>query len=232
MKVALMGDIHGNDQALRAVLEAAAAAEVDRLLVTGDLIGYYFAPRQVLDLLSEWNVDVVRGNHEAMLSAARGDSAYLAQVEARYGSGVRIAIEELNSKQLDELCALPHPLELTIDGARILLCHGAPWDLDQYIYPDAPHELLSRCAEEGHDLVVMGHTHYPMLRRTGKTVLVNPGSVGQPRDRKPGACWALLDTENLTIELRRERYDSSNLIRECRLRHPGLAYLSEVLERT
>ena len=232
MKLALIGDIHGNDLALKAVLEAASAAHVDRLLVTGDLVGYYFSPLQVLDLLSGWDRDVVRGNHEEMLSKAQNDFAYLAKVTARYGSGVRVAIDQLNSKQLDELCALPHPLELDIDGVRVLLCHGAPWNLDQYIYPDADPGLTARCAPENYDLVVMGHTHYPMLKRIGKTAVVNPGSVGQPRDRKPGACWALFDTEDQMIELRRESYDSSDLVRECQLRHPVLPYLSEVLQRT
>lgn len=232
MKLALIGDIHGNDRALEAVLEAASAANVDRLLVTGDLVGYYFAPIHVLNLLSAWDRDVVRGNHEVMLSAARIDFDYLSKVDARYGSGVRIAIEQLNSKQLDELCDLPHPLELEIDGVRILLCHGAPWDLDQYIYPDAEPTLIARCAAENYDLVVTGHTHYPMLKEIGNVTLLNPGSAGQSRDRQPGACWALFDTEDHTIELRRESYDSSDLVRECKLRHPELPYLSEVLLRT
>ena len=232
MKLALLGDIHGNDRALAAVLDAALEANVDRLLITGDLVGYYFAPAKVLELLSKWVRDVVCGNHEVMLAASRTDPDYLATVETRYGSGVRIAIEQLDLKQLDELCALPHPLELEIDGLRILLCHGSPWDLDHYIYPDLGPELLVRCASGNYDLIVMGHTHYPMLKEIGKTLLVNPGSVGQPRNRKPGACWALFDTESRTIELRRERYDSSDLIRECQLRHPELPYLSEVLQRT
>lgn len=231
MKLALMGDIHGNDRALSAVLEAVTAAGVARLLVTGDLVGYYFAPLRVLEMLSDWTRDVVRGNHEEMLSKARSDSAHQASIEARYGSGVRVAIEQLNSTQLDELSALPHPLALEIDGVRILLCHGAPWDLDRYIYPDADHEVLARDLPQSYDLVVMGHTHYPMLRQIGSTVVVNPGSVGQPRDRKPGACWALFDTKDRSIELRRESYDSSSLVHECQIRHPELPYLSEVLQR-
>ncbi|MEW6165095.1 MAG: metallophosphoesterase family protein [Pseudomonadota bacterium] len=231
MKLALIGDIHGNDRALAAVLEAASAAHVDRLLVTGDLVGYYFAPGQVLDLLGEWDRDVVRGNHEEMLAAARSNAAYLAKVGARYGSGVRIALEQLDAKQLDGLCSLPHPLELELDGVRILLCHGAPWDLDQYIYPDAEHSLIARCASANYDLVVTGHTHYPMQKEIGRGILVNPGSVGQTRDRQPGACWALFDTVSRVIELRRESYDSTGLMNECRQRHPELPYLSEVLER-
>ena len=231
MKLALMGDIHGNQLALQAVLEAAAAVKVDRLLVTGDLVGYYFAPLRVLELLSSWTCDVVRGNHEEMLSKARSDGAYLATVEARYGSGVQIALKQLSSTQLDSLCSLPHPLELDIDGSRILLSHGAPWDLDKYIYPDGDQEMLAECLPQDYDLVVMGHTHYPMLKRIGNTAVVNPGSVGQPRDRKPGACWALFNTKDHSIEFRRESYDSSSLVRECQLRHPELPYLSEVLLR-
>ena len=84
----------------------------------------------------------------------------------------------------------------------------------------------------GFDLVVMGHTHYPLVKKQGGTLLVNPGSVGQPRNRRPGAAWAIFDTADRTVQLRSESYDSSDLVRECRLRHPELPYLSEVLLRT
>lgn len=231
MKLALLGDIHGNDRALAAVLEAASNAKVDRLLVTGDLVGYYFSPAIVLKMLRNWDCDVVGGNHEVMLATARNTPYYLPKIEARYGSGVRIAIEQLDSKQLDELCSLPHQRLLEISGVRILLCHGSPWDYDKYIYPDSDIDLLASCASPNFDLVVMGHTHYQMLKEIGKTLLVNPGSVGQPRDRKPGACWALFDTESRKIEFHRESYDSTDLVRECQLRHPELPYLSEVLQR-
>lgn len=231
MKIALLGDIHGNYRALQAVLQAAETSQVESLLVTGDLVGYYFSPRRVLQLLSEWDKAVVRGNHEDMLAAARLDSNYLQTIEARYGSGIRVAMQELNVDQLNELCTLPHPLKLQIDGMHILLCHGAPWNVDQYIYPDAEAELLGRCASDEFDIVVMGHTHYPMVREVGETVLVNPGSVGQPRNRQSGACWALLDTSNRSITLRCEEYDCSALVTECQQRHPELPYLAEVLQR-
>lgn len=231
MKIALLGDIHGNQLALQAVLEAASVARVDRLLVTGDFVGYYFEPLQVLKLLSSWNFVAVRGNHEEMMSRARSDKTYLSMLDSRYGSGIRVALEQLNKTQIDALCALPHPLELGISGCRILLCHGSPWNLDEYIYPTADEEMLVKNFEKKYDLVVMGHTHYPLLRKIGNTTLVNPGSVGQSRDKKPGACWALFDTEDQSIELRRERYDWDVLIRECHLRHPELPYLSEVLRR-
>ena len=231
MKIALLGDIHGNHLALQAVLQAADCSHAESLLVTGDLVGYYFYPRRVLQMLSEWDKVVVRGNHEDMLAAARFDSAYLQEIESRYGSGVRVALQELDSEELDELCALPHPVDLHIDGLNILLCHGSPWDVDQYIYPDTDAALIGRCASDEFDIVVMGHTHYPMVREVGRTVLVNPGSVGQPRNRQPGACWALLDTSDRSITLRCEEYDCSALVTECQQRHPDLPYLAEVLQR-
>lgn len=232
MKLALLGDIHGNHFALEAVLCAARKHAVERLLVAGDLVGYYFWPKEVLELLASWSSVMVRGNHEDMLAAARSDSAFLARVDERYGTGLRCVIEQLDELQLDQLCALPHPLELVIDGCRILLCHGAPWDVDHYVYPDAKPELLARCAEQEFDLVVLGHTHYPMRHQIGKTLVVNAGSVGQPRNRKPGAHWAIFDTVDRSLQFHQEAYDSSVLVRECRQRQPELPYLADVLIRT
>lgn len=231
MKLALLGDIHGNADALRAALAAASLSGADELFITGDLVGYYFAPREVLELLQPWRRQVVRGNHEDMLKTARSDQASLVEVDVRYGSGLRTAIEQLSEEQLDELCSLPHPLKHEVDGCKILLCHGAPWDNEYYVYPDAQAELLDRCAVQEFDLVVLGHTHYPMQHRIGDTLLVNPGSVGQPRNRQPGAHWALFDTTTRSVEFHHEQYDASRLVQECQQRNPELPYLAEVLTR-
>lgn len=231
MKLALLGDIHGNAAALRSVLAAATSAGADELFIAGDLVGYYSAPREVLELLQPLRRHVVRGNHEDMLNMARSNQEFLAEVDARYGSGLRTAIEQLNEGQLDELCSLPHPLKQEVDGCKILLCHGAPWDNDRYVYPDAQTELLNQCAVQEFDLVVLGHTHYPMQHRFGDTLVVNPGSVGQPRNRQPGAHWALFDTDTRNLEFHCEQYDVSDLVQECRQRHPELPYLAEVLTR-
>ena len=232
MKLALLGDIHGNYRALTAVLVAAVSSGVEKLLITGDLVGYYDEPLAVLNLLEPWDRHSVRGNHEDMLRVARTDANFLAQVDARYGSGLRTAIGQLSEQQLNELCNLPHPLELVVDSCKILLCHGTPWDNNQYVYPNAEPDLLERCAVQAFDLVVLGHTHYPLQQKIGETLLVNPGSVGQPRNRLPGAHWALFNTDTRNLEFHREQYDSSGLVHECRQRHPELPYLADILERT
>lgn len=231
MRLALLGDIHGNHHALEAVLAAAKKHAAERLLITGDFVGYYFWPKEVLELLAPWNVVAVRGNHENMLVEARRSVDFLGKVDGKYGTGLRIAIDQLDLKQLDELCRLPHPLELIIERCRVLLCHGSPWDSDCYIYPDAEQELFERCALHEFDLVVVGHTHYPMFHRVGNTLLINPGSVGQPRNRIQGAQWALFDTETSEVNFFCETYNAGFVIAESRRRHPDLSYLSEVMER-
>lgn len=232
MKVAMLGDIHGNALALEVVLNEATSLGVEVLLVTGDLVGYYFEPARVIQLLDPWEKYVVGGNHEEMLKAARLDERFLGDIDARYGSGLRIALEQLTSEQIDWLCDLPHPLEVQLDDCRVLLCHGSPWDSDLYVYPDAAPDLLDRCAIESFDLTVLGHTHYPMMHQMGRSLLVNPGSVGQPRNRQPGAHWAILDTVTRHVEFKREDYDFVATAAEAAVRHPNLPYLAEVLVRT
>ena len=229
MRIALLGDIHGNSFALAAVLDAARAAHVEKLLITGDFVGYYFWPREVMDMLADWDIAAVRGNHEDMLVDALKDSAFLKTINAAYGSGLSTAIETLTPAQLDWLCQLPHPRPFEFDGRSLLLCHGSPWDVNQYVYPDAKADLLERCAESGYDWVVMGHTHYPRVERVRKTVLVNPGSVGQPRNRIPAAHWALLDTVSQELLLMTAPYDVAPVVALAAKRHPERPYLGNVL---
>ncbi|MDB5865565.1 MAG: hypothetical protein JWO70_3371 [Betaproteobacteria bacterium] len=232
VKIGVLGDIHGNAAALKAVLGHALREGVERLVVTGDLVGYYFDPAEVLRLLDDWDAVIVRGNHEDMLAAARADAAALPAIRKSYGSGIDVALEELSEAELDRLCALPHPLPVQLDDVRVLLCHGSPADNDEYVYPDAKPDVLDRCAVPGYDVVIMGHTHYPLQREVAGITLLNPGSVGQPRNREPGAQWALLDTATGRATLRNERYDPTAVAAQARARHPELPYLAEVLTRT
>ncbi len=232
MKLALLADIHGNHLALQAVLEAVKINKVDKLLIAGDFIGYYFWPREVLELLAPWDVTAIRGNHEDMLVKAGENPEFLESVDAKYGTGLRVALETLTSYQIDWLSNLPSSLEFEAEGCRILLCHGSPWETDLYIYPDGDQEVLEKCAATGYGWVVLGHTHYPMIRYSNDTTIVNPGSVGQSRNRKPGAYWALLDTDSQEVNIHCVKYDASLVIAESLIRNPVLPYLAKVLERT
>ena len=228
----MLGDIHANHLALEVVLDSARSKKVSKLLLTGDLVGYYFGPAKTLQLLKGWDFIAVRGNHEEMLRTARNNAEKLSEITNRYGSGIEIALEQLDSDEISFLCNLPHPLQVNIDGVSILLCHGSPLDVDQYTYPDTSISDLPEFRDSRHDLILMGHTHHAMDRKAGSTRVVNPGSVGQPRDRIPGAAWAVFDTADRSLTFHREDYDASELIAECSHRHPELPYLASVLTRT
>lgn len=232
MKLGVIADVHGNAHALEAVLQAAREADVSHLCLAGDVVGYYYEPARCLELLSGWSYDAVRGNHEDLLSASADDLSVAVGVHARYGSGLAIAHDSLSASQASLLDAWPRTRELTFGTLRVLLCHGAPWDTDTYLYPDAPQEDFDRCAGTGADLVILGHTHYALDRTVGATRIVNPGSVGQPRDRRPGAAWMVLDGDTGACEWRREAYDAAPVIARARELDPHLPYLSDVLTRT
>ncbi len=235
MKIALLADIHANAHALRACLTAAAAAGVSRLLVAGDLVGYYYAPDEVLAELDRFDWAGVRGNHEDMLAAWRighGQS----EIRRRYGSGLAVAAAALPTDRLEMLAALPASRLIEIEGMCILLCHGTPESTECYVYPDAPDAAFDAFRVDGVALAVHGHTHYPhqrVLRGSPNDLrIVNPGSVGQPRNRVPGAHWALWDTESGAIVPRVEAYDMAPLLAECARRDPDLPYLAGVLTRS
>jgi putative phosphoesterase len=231
MKVAILADIHGNASALAAVLEVAQTLGVERLLCAGDCVGYYDEPGRCLELLADWDVLHVRGNHEDMLQHLIADPSVAGHITQRYGSGLSVAARELTPDQLAALQAWPVQRTCVIDDVSITLCHGAPWETDHYVYPDADDDTLQRCAASGTDYVVMGHTHYRFSTQIGTTRLVNPGSVGQPRDRRPGAAWSLVDTVTGEYQSRTEPYDIAAVAMRARARDPHLPYLWDVLTR-
>ena len=120
---------------------------------------------------------------------------------------------------------------LTVGRRSILLCHGAPWDTNEYVYPESGDETLARCAESGADFVVMGHSHCQLSHRVGSTLLVNPGSVGQPRRGTGDAEWALLDLDTGACELLLEPYDRAALAARARATDPHFAFLADILDR-
>lgn len=231
MTIGLLADVHGNAAALQAVLTASATLDVNRLLVAGDIVGYYYEPARCLELLAGWPVTIVRGNHEDLLDDSEREAARSEALQAKYGSGLRVASETLSTEARAQMATWPRVTASEIDGRRITLCHGTPWSTDEYVYPDAPHEVWARMASGGEDLVVFGHTHYRVDRRIGATRLVNPGSVGQARDGAGGACWATFDTVTGEVAMRVEPYDRQATAQQARARDPQLPYLADVLFR-
>ena len=232
MKVAILSDIHGNVFALQSVLNAVTKKGIDMLIVTGDFVGYYFWPVEVFKLLKDWNMVAICGNHDRMLENAVNDENYRFKVRKKYGTGLDIALDQLDKKTIKWLMNLPHSFEYETKDGNVLLCHGSPWDNDEYVYPDSDNESLSRYTTLNVKWVIQGHTHYPMCKNTGDVTVINPGSVGQPRDSQVGAQWAQLDTTSNKVDFFCEQYDIKKVIEESKKRHPEIPYLANILEKT
>lgn len=234
MKIGILSDIHANSAALDAVFDSPRLADVDALLVAGDFVGYYFDPKYVIDKIRAFKKPIycVRGNHEEMLIRAMHDPKQLQDINFRYGPGISIALEQLVGADLKWISSLPHPLFIKDLPCSFLLCHGSPLSIDEYTYPDSPLDTCLSTLRVKPDVVVMGHTHYPFVRLMNDCLIINPGSVGQPRNKKPGAHWALLDTHTMNVTLCVESYDSTDLQKKCLDMAPHNSYLYEVLTRS
>ena len=230
-RLGIISDIHANLPALDAVLAEGKRAGVRNWLFLGDLVGYYYWPLECYNRLKELNILVIAGNHDRMAIRAQKDKDFLISTDAKYGSGLRVVLDQMNSNILNYIAKLPDKLELQVNNKSVLMCHGSPWDADQYIYPDAGRCDRERMAEGKEDYIFFGHTHYPVSWTVASSTIINPGSVGQPRNRVPGAHWVLWDIISDQFIFRQESYNTSTVIDACMRMDPHLPYLRDVLTR-
>jgi putative phosphoesterase len=191
VRIGVLADVHCRHEALRRATEELAAAGVDEILLAGDAHYQYRISAEVGDLVDEYGLRCVRGNHEAVLASPAGR-------RAREAAHVR-------ARDLAFLQDVPDRLTTTVGGLRLTMLHANPFARSyDYLYADDPR--FSRCDELDTDLLVLGHTHVPMLARSGRTLVVNPGSLELSRD--PGGhgvlTYAVVDTADREVFLVRD----------------------------
>jgi len=201
MRIGVLSDIHGNRVALEAVLDDLDGRDVDALVHAGDVVGYNPWPAACLDALRERGIPTVMGNHDRAVASG---TAFRFNDMAR--AGVEYAREQLSEEELEWLADRPDE-RFEFDG-RVHIVHGHPDDPDRYTYPgEFTPELLG---EE--DVLVMGHTHVQHHERFAEGIVMNPGSVGQPRDGDPRAAYAVVDLDEGTVAEERVAYDIDRVI--------------------
>jgi len=231
MKIAVISDIHGNFDALFEVLKMAKKEGAEHLLILGDIVGYYYHPDKILNLLSEWRFDIIKGNHEKILEDLVIEPSLGESIKRKYGSGHQEAINKLKKQQLDFLRNLPETKSVQFDEVSILMCHGSPWSNDFYIYPDCEKEIILKCDSKEHDFVLIGHSHYAFAIKNSRSILINPGSVGQSRQIGGKAFWAIINTKNKCFQLMSTDYDVEKLLYDVKEKDPEIKYLTEILKR-
>jgi putative phosphoesterase len=204
MKILVISDLHANWPALEAVL---AAESFDRLFVIGDLVSYGPHPREVVDYVRAHATLAVRGNHDNAL--ALGVDCRCAPSSKPLAEATRAAHRALLPPEHQQwLGRLPFTASVREGGRAFYAVHASPRNhLFRYtLIPTASDEhVRKQVGNVRADYVLLGHTHFPMLRQTGRLLVLNPGSVGQPRDGDPRAAYAVI--EDGLVTLKRAAYD-------------------------
>ncbi len=221
MRYLILSDMHGNVEALEAVLNRVRRKRFDAVLMLGDVVGYGAAPNQVVEALTGVRDRMIRirGNHDKVVTGVDDGSSFnhVALEAARWTA------DRLTPANLAWVRDLPRgPVGV---AAGISICHGSPLDEDQYVFTDF--DAFQIFAEWDEAVTFFGHTHIPSIfvqsdermfaaplrgegsldLDPGSRYLINPGSIGQPRDRDPRASFMIYDAEKKKVRWYRLDYD-------------------------
>jgi putative phosphoesterase len=208
MKIGVISDIHSNSVALDAVLSQPDIQSANTIYCAGDLVGYYSRPNEVVERIREAHIPSVMGNHDkAVVESTPSSFSIYAKRAADWNR------RNLSEENLEFLDSLPMRIRKFVSGRDLLVVHGSPKNpLSEYIFKEDVDELfLNFYFDVPPEVIVMGHTHQPFVETVGETLVVNPGSVGQPRDRDPRASYGIIDLDSLKCQINRVEYDISEI---------------------
>jgi len=241
MKYAVISDIHGNLEALNAVLKDIKRRGADVVACLGDIVGYYPDPKRCIELVQANARHCVAGNHDY---AAIGKTDTSCFTYFAY-SALEWTKQRLNDAGREFLNSLP----LTVDIDGIFLTHASPSDPEKftYVFPDNEYSVFEAFSSLTRPITFIGHTHWASIMvqegdkvvlcpdsrveiKEGNIYLINVGSVGQPRDFDNRSCYAIYDTEKKEVSLHRVAYNYRAT--QKKIRENGLhAFLAERLEK-
>lgn len=226
MKLGIISDIHGNREALTAVLRGLKSEGVDRIINAGDCVGYSAFSNECVEILKSEGIEGVMGNYDEAVAFRKPvcGCGYKDEEVARIG---RISLawtqENVNSKTKEYLAGLPKYLSFQTPSGKVFVMHGGLEDPTQWITENDADLLGDIALKTEAGLVIMGHIHRPFEKKIAGAVFLNPGSVGRPFDGDPRASFAIVEAGGaFQIRLERVEYDVENNIRA--LIHAGLPH--------
>jgi predicted phosphodiesterase len=236
MRIALFSDIHANLPALEAVLADMETRNLDAVYCLGDLVGYAPWPNEVVSEIRKRKIPTIAGNYDEGIGLMSNNCGCAYKTDKDKGLGA-VSIDFTNQVIAEEnrayLRMLPRHTRLTfLDDSKaenkieLLLVHGSPRKINEYLFEDRPEKSFLRLLEEANaDILFFGHTHKPYHRtlpyehegQTRYRHAINIGSVGKPKDGDPRACYAVLEItpatkltqpESLQVAFIRVAYDT------------------------
>ena len=196
MKLGIFSDAHGNIEAIRLCYYAMKKFGPEKFFFLGDAIGYYPFGNEVLDFLQEKEIEMIKGNHEAMFL---GEHSYNIDKEPVYQ--LKRLSTLISASTQSYLRKLKSHKTLKIDNCTISFFHGSPSDsLTGYLYPDSD---FSDIELRNEDFIFVGHTHIPFIKRVNDTTVVNVGSCGMSRDVGSLLSFCIFDTISFEVDIYR-----------------------------
>lgn len=210
MKLVFISDIHSNSAYLSTIQKQIEDEEADMIFFLGDAIGYYDNPNYILDWLREINVKCIKGNHEKYFL---DELNYDKKLENLY----RVLENKKNITTINRkfINTWSDTLDLTIDKRRFLLVHGDIESSENHIYDigSIDKEFL-----KVYDYYVFGHTHIPLVQYSYGCCIINPGSIGQPRDYTQQVSYVVVDTSSLEVIIKKTLVDVEHFCEQLSLK--------------
>ena len=207
-KIALFSDIHSNLPALEAFFKDLEKSKPDTIYCLGDLVGYNVWPNEVINEIRKRGIPTIAGNYDFGVGRTSDDCgcAYKTEEEKEMGiQSIALTNQLVNSEERHYLRSLPAHIQveyqLNIDSLFLLLVHGSPRKINEYLFEDRDEKSMFRILETSNaDILFFGHTHKPYHRifeyeKDGQKAYrhaINIGSIGKPKDGDPRGCYALI----------------------------------------
>lgn len=218
--ITIFGDIHANLPALEAVFQDIEARGLDNLYCLGDIVGYGPFPNEVIELIRTQGIPTLMGNYDQSVGndSFKCGCANTGELERLRGE---LSTEWTNAQTTDDnkafLRALPCHIPVQLDDLKVLLVHGSPHKVNEYLFEDRPVIYFEHIMDAANaDVLVCGHTHLPYHKvlPSGRQI-VNVGSVGKPKDHDPRAGYAVLTANgrDLKVDFIRVPYDIERIVR-------------------
>ena len=221
MKIAVISDIHANLHALEAVWRDLESRNHDLVYCLGDLVGYGAFPNEVVAFIREREIPTVMGNYDEGVGFDLHDCGcvYRNPEESKLGYQSLLWTRKKTTHE-NKLFLQSLPLQIRLEDQRptLLLVHGSPRKINEYLYEDRPQATFDNIAKlAGTNILLFGHTHIPYEKRVGGVLFVNAGSVGKLSEGDPGAGYIILDLKrHPKVEFIRISYDVNPVVEAIR----------------
>lgn len=217
MKIGMLGDVHGNIEALKAAYDSAVTINVNKIYHLGDLGGYAPFVNEVVDFMIEHGIEGVQGNYDEAVAHEREHCGckYEDPVQAEMAQqSFEWTKRHASKKSKDYMEKLPIEISFESYGKRVKLFHATPHKNNLYWFENRPEKFFTDMAEKADaDILVYGHTHKPYKKEYNGKIFINAGSVGKPKDGDPRACLTVIEIvpTTLTVDFIRMAYNVENV---------------------